>query len=215
MTNFNFGGISNGLLNPISKKMCLIYCYVELLLKAAKTMKKILASIMLTLSLTAPANAFVGNGIINVDGTEERLDYEDPLRNYYNQNYDRFKPYTNSPACTRYANAYKAYWEIKNRKLYLNKFQVQPCNDSVKSDVFIPLFQLFPGQPQPVFADWYSGEITLTRGKIRFVYLSNPMGPQGEYRHEKYLKILIEKGVVISESTILNPAYSTRRKGDW
>jgi hypothetical protein len=171
-------------------------------------MKKILASLLLTISLATPAAATAQYPeIINIDGGAAEGMTVEPLGIYLDnkQNYDRFKPYIGIPGCTALWRGYVGHWIIKNRKLYLNKFEVNACRGDDTPQKFISLAKLFPGKPQPVFADWYSDVLILPRGKM-LEYVHMGYGS----RYEKYLIVTIEKGLVVKQETITDREYQRR-----
>jgi hypothetical protein len=171
-------------------------------------MKKIFVTTLAILSLATPASATAQfQEIIKINGKEEGMTVL-PLNGYLEipENAARFKPYLDKAgSCTALWRNYVGHWEIKNRKLYLTKFQVDAC--SQENSKFIPLDKLFPGQPQPVFAAWYSGNVIIPRGKLlEYVHMGY------ESRYERYLVMSIKKGVVITEATITDKEYQRRRR---
>jgi hypothetical protein len=171
-------------------------------------MKKILIAILTILSLATPAAATAQfQEIIKINGKEEGMTVL-PLNGYLEipENAARFKPYLEKAGrCTALWRNYLGHWEIKDRKLYLTKFEVDACSQENKK--FIPLDKLFPGKPQPVFAEWYSDNIIIPRGKLlEYIHMGY------ESRYERYLVMSIKKGVVVKEVTITDKEYQRRRR---
>jgi hypothetical protein len=160
-------------------------------------MKKILIALVILLALATPASATAQfPEIIQVDGKTESLTAE-PLGKYLD-NPDKFKilkENTNLGTCTALWRGYVGYWEIKNSKLLLNKIETGSCAKETRK--VLPLDKLFPGKPQPVFADWYSGTLTVPRGKlVEYVHAGYAS------RYEKYLIMEIKEGVVVKQRIV-------------
>lgn len=157
-------------------------------------MKKILITLVTLLALTTPAHATAQfPEIIKVDGKTESLTAE-PLGQYLD-NPDKFKilkEHTNLGTCTALWRGYVGHWEIKNSKLLLNEIETGSCSKETRK--VLPLDKLFPGKPQPVFADWYSGTLVMPRGKlVEYIHLGYAS------RYEKYLIMEIQKGLVVKQ----------------
>jgi hypothetical protein len=170
-------------------------------------MKKILISILACLSLAAPASATaqIGETII-IDGKAERMTIE-PLGDYLNnpENFARYRKYAKPAACTGLWRGYVGEWEIKEQKLYLNKLSTGSC--SAKDRSSLPLNKLFPNQPQPVLATWYSGVLIMPRGElVQYVHMGY------ESRFERYLIMDIQKGVVVKQETLTDKQFQNRLK---
>ena len=86
-----------------------------------------------------------------------------------------------STACWR---RYQGTWEIRDGRLYLVDLQ--------------GLYQLETDQA-PLFADWFTGELVIPRGKvIRYVHMGF------ESRFEQELHIPVKAGIVVDRRTIDN-----------
>lgn len=99
---------------------------------------------------------------------------------------------------------YVGHWEIEGDKLLLIGFV--GFSDG-KSE--FNLNDLFPGEPK-VFANWFSGEITIPRGELLYYF----HGGFGSI-YEKDQVLTFEKGVLVNESWVDN-AESARlaKEGD-
>ncbi|MCL7404903.1 hypothetical protein MWN63_02770 [Paradonghicola geojensis] len=96
-------------------------------------------------------------------------------------------------------------WEIKDKKLYLTRLNqmglrktdtgVLPC--LVPNNVTLP--EIFPGTTGPVFADWYTGQLRCPEGDV----IDYHRGPFGAL-YERYLVLSVERGVVVSEETVVS-----------
>ena len=96
-----------------------------------------------------------------------------------------------SAACWR---GYVAFWKIENGYLYLEKV-LEGDNHGPS----IPLTKLFKDARGSVKATWYSGIITIPKGKqLKYVH----MGYRSKY--EKELKMTFDKGKLIKEWTVNN-----------
>jgi len=99
---------------------------------------------------------------------------------------------------TAYCRGYQGYWLIENNQLYLTK--IESTNYS--------LLDLF-GTTEPVFAEWYSGTLSIGIGKS---FHFNPFYPFpnksfsahkfGIDSYENYVQIKIEKGTIIEKKII-------------
>ncbi len=171
-------------------------------------MKKILIAMLACLSLASPAGATaqIGETII-IDGKPENMNAE-PLNPYLNQpeNFEQFKQYAQPGGCTALWRAYVGEWEIKERKLYLNKLETGSCSSEDRKK--FPLDKLFPDQPQPILAKWYSGLLVMPRGKLlQYVHMGY------ESRFEKYLIINIQAGVIVKQETLTDKQFQKRFRG--
>lgn len=99
-----------------------------------------------------------------------------------------------------YHAPYKCKWKIENGKLYLielNGTIVNPCSDNpndIDDYKSIDLNYLYPEQKE-VFAEWYSGNISLVSGFYEiFRYSKN-----GKRIFPKVLHLTIENGRIIEE----------------
>ena len=160
-------------------------------------MKKILITLATLLALAAPASATAQfPEVIKIGAKEEALTVE-PLDTYFSNpdNFKILKKYIPDGSCTALWRGYIGYWEIKNSKLLLNKIEAGSCSE--ESRKILPLDQIFPGKSQPVFAEWYSGNLVMPRGKlIEYIHLGYAS------RYEKYLIMEIKKGFVVKQYTI-------------
>jgi hypothetical protein len=59
---------------------------------------------------------------------------------------------------------YVGTWEIMNDRLYLVALDGCMLLDSKQTDVMLK--DVFPHYPEGLFAQWYSGELRCTRGKL-------------------------------------------------
>ena len=99
--------------------------------------------------------------------------------------------------CSGSWRGFQAYWEIKDKRLYLTALYADPCKDNPTP---IPLSTFFSNVDGPVHAVWYSGNLVIPQGKIiEYVH----MGYESKY--EKYLIITIEQGNV-KDSKLTNSA---------
>ena len=134
--------------------------------------------------------AQIGEKII-YNGDEYHIATE-PLNPYLEKHNIEFKAYWT--ACWR---GYYGSWEIEDDKLYLIDLRANlPINDKETKEVGIDY--LFPGQ-EKVFADWFTGEIRITYGKIlKYVH----MAYESIYEKEMFLKI--ENGRLVGRRDIEN-----------
>lgn len=98
---------------------------------------------------------------IIIDEKEHRLD-ADPLGQYLwlNEKTDYFESEERSSACWR---GYQARWTISEDKLFL--LSIERCPKEIEAD----LKDLFgDGSSKPLFANWYSGYLTVTDGDVLF-----------------------------------------------
>lgn len=88
---------------------------------------------------------------------------------------------------------YRASWAILDQKLFIQDIDARWCDGSR-----VDLGMLFPGQAQPVMADWYSGELHIGTGDpLRY---SKPY----LFGNERDMFIKVEKGIVISSRNVDN-----------
>ena len=93
-------------------------------------------------------------------------------------------------------NTYSCLWVLKNDSLFLNRIILRNNNSSEQD---VDLRMMFGNETEIVFADWYSGVLTIPRGK----YINNPdMGGFGI--HESTEKITISKGKFIENKLYSN-----------
>jgi hypothetical protein len=170
-------------------------------------MKKLLTTLLIFFATTAPALATAQfQEIIKVDGGKATGMTVLPLSSYLNvpENYDRFQPYLQEGGgCTALWRNYLGTWEIKDKKLYLTKLEINACSQEHKKA--LPLDKLFPGRSQPILADWFSGSLILPQGKMtQYVHMGY------ESRYERYLVIDITNGQVTKQETLTDQAYQRR-----
>ena len=128
--------------------------------------------------------------IIVVDGEAFRL-FSNPLESYFNE--DNPRPDFGF-VCTANWRGYVATWEISEDTMYLVDLR---SSGSRSTDLSIAT--LFPGSPNKVKAEWFTGELRLPRGKcIRYVHL----GYGSVYEEE--LIIEIKNGIVKNRRIIDN-----------
>lgn len=172
-------------------------------------MKKLLSTLLIFFSLTAPATATAQfPEIIRIDGGKQVGITTLPLSPYLElpDNVERFQRYLKEgQGCTALWRNYVGSWEIKNKKLYLTKFEINACSTERKRA--IPLDKLFPGKSQPVLADWYSGYLVIPQGKMtQYVHMGY------ESRYERYLVVHILKGNVAEQKVLTDKEYQRRRQ---
>lgn len=84
---------------------------------------------------------------------------------------------------------YKAFWRIEDNQLFLEKVIDNQCSKPRE----VNLETQFSGKKPPILANWYSGILVVTRGKLKeFVNF----GLESVY--EGYVVLLIKKGQVVS-----------------
>lgn len=93
---------------------------------------------------------------------------------------------------TNHWRGYFGTWEIRNARLYLIALEgrMDLGNDQWTKD---PLSVLFPNSSEGVFADWYSGVLSLPRGKeLEYIHAGY------ESIFEEEVLITVENGIVLS-----------------
>ncbi len=122
--------------------------------------------------------------------------FANPLEQYFslvgNRDIPDFNGGCGSTACWR---GYKAIWELKNDSLFLR--QITSCHSDCGKPHDGNLFKMFG--TQSVFASWYSGQVTIPRGKY---FESYNMGYASLYDYEEHLEF--SSGLVKSKSVISN-----------
>lgn len=89
--------------------------------------------------------------------------YSNPLESYWNEQRPRPDWPAQSSGCWR---GYVAHWLLKHQRLYLTNIE-RPF-----LPIGIDLQDVFPEQPIPVSADWYSGQLRLPDGEqLRYVHM--------------------------------------------
>jgi len=124
--------------------------------------------------------------------TPDVLTYEGeeiPLRTYPLESYftdDNPRPEgIFKTRCTANWRGYVAHWKLEEGQLYLTRLMEDSCGPSEE----IPLDRVFPGGKGPIKASWFTGTLTIPRGKV--------ITSVGSRRiRERDLLIHIEKGKV-------------------
>jgi hypothetical protein len=114
-----------------------------------------------------------------------------PLSQYF----EKYGEIILEPFSSQLTRGYKGEWEIKNDKLYLNK---------IKTANTAPL-GIFKSD-QPIFADWYSGQIKIGIGEIFFQDYDIFRYSRLSVFNSFYQIFTIEKGI-IKKSFIVEPVY--------
>lgn len=96
--------------------------------------------------------------------------------------------------CTASYRGYKASWRIVENRLYLEKVVLDPCD---KTPEAVSMEKLFPGKPQPVHADWYTGVLIVPQGAAK---REEYQGYVLEY--ERYVVMVIKRGEVVSRTDL-------------
>lgn len=131
------------------------------------------------------------NEILMYEGKIKPLSSE-PLEPYFNeQQHPRLRNTTCNGISTGNWRGYVGTWEIKENELYLIKLIKGNCSEKPPE---IPLTEIFPNQPTPIKATWFSGTLKVPLGKSFYDGLI----------YEKELLFTIEKGVVISKKLVDN-----------
>lgn len=129
--------------------------------------------------------------------------FANPLEQYL-QGKDRpavLKGGVMSTACWR---GYMATWQIDKDRLHLLKVEKMYHKEKTGDDIDlewreVPLKELIPGQKAPIFAEWFTGTLTVPKGKrLRYVH----MGYASVY--EKEIRIKIARGKVEAIAEIDN-----------
>jgi hypothetical protein len=96
----------------------------------------------------------------------------------------RFMPRTT--ACRR---GYVGLWEIVEDRLFLKSFSAK-----LRDGTPFGMGDLFPDEPQPVFAQWYTGVLTLPYGEeLKYVHSGY------ESIHEFSLHLKVENGCIVDK----------------
>lgn len=118
------------------------------------------------------------------EGTAYNMNSE-PLRSVLSRKKNRhlrFMP--RSTACRR---GYVGLWEIVEDRLYLKSFTTK-----LRDGTPFGMAELFPDEPQPVFAQWYTGVLTLPYGELlKYVHSGY------ESIHEFSLHLKVENGCIV------------------
>jgi hypothetical protein len=117
-----------------------------------------------------------------------------PLRSVLSRKKNRhLRLMPKSTACRR---GYVGYWEIVEDRLFLKSFNAKLIDGTP-----FGMGDLFPDEPQPVFAQWYTGVLTLPYGEeLKYVH----SGFESIYEFSMHLKI--ENGRVVDKVVQKNEA---------
>lgn len=131
---------------------------------------------------------------------EKRSMCTEPLNAFFKTSREDLDFQWQHTACRR---GYEGTWEISEEKLYLIEL-----TGITKAGETVNLETLFPGFPERVFADWYTGTARLPQGEM-LEYI------QGSYAsiYERDLFIEFDKGVVAHTYTRENVA--APKKASW
>jgi hypothetical protein len=127
-------------------------------------------------------------------GGRSQLLFSMPL-NEYLQVPDNAKKFntlaTGMQVCSILQRRYAGVWELKDRKLYLNRLEIRDCQRSRQ----IALPDLFAGKQSPIWASWYSGKLYIPQGKSTGTI-------RGGYGllFDRYLAIEIDKGQIVGQT---------------
>ncbi len=116
-----------------------------------------------------------------------------PLEDYLRKKAKNFKMQV------RTSNLWRCYlgtWQIQENRLHLVGFEAYKYVDG--EEIKLGLSDLFPGQTESVFAEWFSGELTIPMGKVI------PPYSMILTKREKTLCLEIKAGVLVSEKLINN-----------
>lgn len=96
--------------------------------------------------------------------------------------------------CTASYRGYQAFWRVVENRLYLEKVVLDPCD---KTPEAVNMEKLFPGKPQPVQADWYTGVLIIPQGAAK----------REEYQgyvldYERYVVMVVKRGEVVSRTDL-------------
>jgi len=111
----------------------------------------------------------------------------EPLRSVLSRKKNRhFRLMPKSTACRR---GYVGYWEIFEDRLFLKSF-----NAKLRDGTPYGMADLFPDEPQPVFAQWYTGVLTLPYGELQKYVHSGY-----ESIYEFSLNLKVEHGCIVDK----------------
>lgn len=129
-----------------------------------------------------------------IHSTGEALEMSSfPLEVYLRKKAKDFKMQV---TCTNLWRCYLGTWQIKENRLYLVGFEAYRTVDG--EEIKLGLSDLFPGQTESVFAEWFTGELTCPMGE------AIPPYSMILTRREKTLCFEIKSGVLASEKLINN-----------
>lgn len=98
---------------------------------------------------------------------------------------------------------YHAYWLIEDNRLYLTDF-----SGTIENFESVGIDYIFPehSEGDKIFADWYTGELRITKGKmLHYIHL----GFASIY--EEDIIIEIENGIVKNETVIKNDENTVKK----
>lgn len=123
-----------------------------------------------------------------MDGQEHPL-FCNPLEDFFT--ITNFNPGFMSPHTANY-RGYVASWEITDDKLYLISLSGWKMDKDKPGKLDeVDIGYIFPDDPAPIFAKWFSGTLRAPQGKmLHYIH----MGYESIY--EKELQISIKNGVV-------------------
>ena len=127
----------------------------------------------------------------------ERIAYSmttEPLRGVLSRRKNRhLRLMSKSTACRR---GYMGLWEIVEDRLFLKSFSAK-----LRDGTPFGMADLFPDEPQPVFAQWYTGVLTLPYGELlKYVHSGY------ESIHEFSLHLKVENGCIVDKVVQKNEA---------
>jgi hypothetical protein len=98
--------------------------------------------------------------------------------------------------CTALWRGYVGTWEIIDDRLYMVRLQGLDGRQAILEEdgSAVTLETLFPGYPERVFANWYSGTLRIPQGKL-LEYIH--MGYGSTY--ERDVLLVLKKGVVVGK----------------
>lgn len=128
--------------------------------------------------------------------------FSEPLEDFFNDEYP--KPKIFSPACSACWRGYLARWSIKRDRLYLEQIEPWPglipeIDETGEEAYRRYLDEIFPGSTGPIFAEWYSGELSLISGKL-LQYIHLPYA--SVYANEIVLEI--ENGKIVGVASVIH-----------
>lgn len=127
----------------------------------------------------------------------------EPLRPWLSRR--RHRHITFQPRTTACWRRYVGTWDIVGDKLCLVHISARfPDGTEVK------LEDLFPDQPDRVFAEWVSGELRCPTGAL-LGYLH--AGYMSVYEQDLFLQF--EKGVLVGQRTVVNEPPQQRNREEW
>ena len=128
--------------------------------------------------------------IINDD---EHIMYGLPLEQYWQQNNNKPSLFSLNTSLNR---SYYAKWLIEENKLYLIDFYGECILPPPRKEY--SLLDLFPSTPEKLFAEWFTGDITIPMGK-QVAYFHGGWGATYEYN----TTIKVCNGLVIDPGSFI------------